>query len=106
MSTPIRSSEISFEGTNTTIIDGEAGKVLRDALEQEPEAIAIELYQDGITVQPSEVSIDEKGRVSITNEKWTAALKKRIESSESASFAEKSPGDGEFITFNWKCVYG
>lgn len=103
MSTPIRGSEISFEGTNITIIDGEAGKVLRDALDQEPETLATELAQDGVMTHPSEITVDEKGRVVIENEKWTKALKKRMKSSETASFAGKSPGDGEFFDFNWKC---
>ena len=74
MSTPIDSSEVGLEETN------------------------------GITVQPSEVTIDEEGREVIKNEKLAEILKKRIESDESASYVGSSPGDGEFITLNWKCT--
>lgn len=81
MPTPITSSEISFEGTDTTIIEGEGGKALRNGLVQKNALMIAELVQNGILARPSEISIDDKGRVIIENKEWTNALKERIDAS-------------------------
>lgn len=78
MPTPIKRNEISFESDDVTIIDGNGGKALRNALIQKHTLMIAELVQNKTIVRPSEISIDDNGRVIIKNEKWTAVLKERM----------------------------
>ncbi len=95
MPTPVKSSEISFEGTATTIIDGEGGKALRNGLIQKQALVFSELVQNGTIVRPSEITIDDNGRVIIQNEEWTNVLKERL--------ATTAHGLKESIGFNINC---
>ncbi len=98
MPTPIKSSEIEFEGTATTIIDGEGGEALRNALVQKQVLMMAELVQNGTIVRPSEITIDGNGRVIIKNEDWTNVLRER------ASNAEQHGVAGDEVMFNANCI--
>lgn len=98
MPTPIKGSEISFEGNETTIISGEGGKALRNGLIQKQVMMFSELVQDGAIVRPSEISIDDHGRVIIKNEKWSKILKERVKKTSMTEGANPS-----FFDTNCQC---
>lgn len=94
MPTPIMGSEISFKDDKTTVIDGVGGSALRNALVQKQAEMIAELVQEGAIVRPSEISIDENGRVIIENEEWTKVLQQRV---------SNKAGGGKFFDTNCSC---
>ncbi|ENC9834836.1 hypothetical protein [Vibrio fluvialis] len=99
MPTPIKGSEISFEGDTTTIIQGEGGKALRNGLVQKHALMIAELVQNGTIVRPSEITIDDKGRVVIENQEWTNVLKERMKNAPMGAVGD-DPG---FFDTNCSC---
>lgn len=101
MPTPIKQSEIKFADSKTTVIDGDGGKALRNALIQKHALMIAELVQGDTIVRPEEISIDDEGRVVIENEEFQAILRHRMESITAAI-----AGTGEepkFFDTNCKC---
>ena len=104
MPTPIKKSEIKFIDKQTTLIEGDGGKALRNALIQKHALTIAELVQGNTIVRPEEISIDDEGRVIIDNEEFQSALITRI---ESTAMNYSKTGDGEnnphFFDTNCSC---
>ncbi len=100
MPTPIKSSEIKFTDEKTTVISGEGGKALRNALIQKHTLMIAELVQGDTIVRPDEISIDDEGRVVIQNEKFQSTLRHRMES-VAANFADGD--EPHFFDTNCSC---